>query len=80
MLRNTILAAALLAQTCVAEGPFLKQLNGTTWVIGNDHWNLTQNAKYGTKLYWKGKDLVGDAVGHYVSYSTLLRQPHVSAT
>ncbi|KAB2570481.1 Rhamnogalacturonate lyase [Lasiodiplodia theobromae] len=69
MLRNTILAAALLAQTCVAEGPFLKQLNGTTWVIGNDHWNLTQNAKYGTKLYWKGKDLVGDAVGHYVSYN-----------
>ncbi|KKY19553.1 putative rhamnogalacturonate lyase [Diplodia seriata] len=71
MLRNTVfLATALLAQTCAAAtGPFLKQLNGTTWVIGNDHWNMTQNEKYGTKLYRNGKDLVGGAVGHYVSYN-----------
>ncbi|KAF4311980.1 putative rhamnogalacturonate lyase protein [Botryosphaeria dothidea] len=70
MLRSAVLAAtALLAQTSVAAGPFFKQLNGSTWVIGNDHWNLTQNYKYGTKLYHKGKDLVGDAWGHYVSYN-----------
>lgn len=70
MLRSAVLAAtALLAQTSGAAGPFFKQLNGSTWVIGNDHWNLTQNYKYGTKLYHKGKDLVGDAWGHYVSYS-----------
>ncbi|EOD52565.1 putative rhamnogalacturonate lyase protein [Neofusicoccum parvum UCRNP2] len=56
-------------QACAASGPFLKQLNGTTWIVGNDHWNMTQNEKYGTKLYWRGKDLVDEAVGHYVSYN-----------
>lgn len=72
MLGNAIVlgAAALLAQTCAAAGPFLTQLDDTKWIIGNDHWNVTQNAQYATKLYWKGQDLVGGAVGGYVSYST----------
>ncbi|KAF3000022.1 hypothetical protein E8E14_005065 [Neopestalotiopsis sp. 37M] len=50
-------------------GPFLKQLNGSTWVIGNELWNVTQGQTYGTQLYYKDHDCVGDAVGHYVSYN-----------
>ncbi|KAF2227768.1 polysaccharide lyase family 4, domain III-domain-containing protein [Elsinoe ampelina] len=65
---SLLAAGALLAQTALA-GPFLTQLNTTTWVIGNDLWNMTQNEKYGTKLWYKGKDLVGNAVGHYTSYN-----------
>ncbi|KAI0743456.1 putative rhamnogalacturonase [Daedaleopsis nitida] len=64
-----VASLALFAQTCLASGPFLNQLNGSSWVIGNDLWNLTQNEIYGTKLYHKGRDLVGEAVGHYVSYN-----------
>ncbi|KAF2009250.1 polysaccharide lyase family 4 protein [Aaosphaeria arxii CBS 175.79] len=48
---------------------FLKQIDGSTWVIGNELWNVTQGQQYATKLMYKGKDLVGDAVGHYVSYN-----------
>ncbi|GKT49556.1 rhamnogalacturonate lyase A [Colletotrichum spaethianum] len=54
-----------------AKGPFLEQINDSTWVIGNDHWNLTQGSIYATKLFWEGvpgADLVGSAVGHYVGY------------
>ncbi|KAH0424658.1 rhamnogalacturonate lyase [Colletotrichum camelliae] len=53
------------------KGPFLEQINDSTWVIGNDVWNLTQGSLYATKLYWTGvpgADLVGSAVGHYVGY------------
>lgn len=52
-----------------ATGPFLSQVDNTTWVIGNELWNLTQQRTYGVKLFYKERDLVGDAVGHYVSYS-----------
>lgn len=53
------------------KGPFLEQINDSTWVIGNDHWNLTQGSLYATKLFWEGvpgADLVGSAAGHYVGY------------
>lgn len=50
--------------------PFLRQVDNQTWIIGNDVWNMTQGLKYGVKLYYKDRDLVGNAVGHYVSYST----------
>lgn len=65
-------AAAVDAATRVvgrATGPFLTQLDNQTWVIGNEVWNLTQQVTYGVKLYYKDHDCVGDAVGHYVSYS-----------
>lgn len=52
-----------------ADGPFLSQVDNETWVIGNELWNLTQQHTYGVKLFYKERDLVGDAVGHYVSYS-----------
>lgn len=54
---------------------FLKELGPSTWVLGNDLWNVTQNAQYATKLMYKGKDRVGNAVGHYVSYSTFYYLP-----
>lgn len=53
--------------------PFLTQVNNQTWVIGNELWNVTQGKQYATKLFYKDHDLVGDAVGHYVSYSELQR-------
>jgi hypothetical protein len=64
--------AALAAAAPNAKKPksFLKELGNSTWVIGNDVWNVTQNRQYANKLWYKGKDRVGDAVGHYVSYST----------
>lgn len=52
-----------------ATGPFFLSLNSTTHVIGNDLWNITIGPTYGTKLFYKNKDIVGKAVGHYVSYS-----------
>jgi hypothetical protein len=50
---------------------FFKEIDNSTWVFGNGHWNVTQGRQYATKLFYKGQDLVGDAVGHYVSYSNL---------
>lgn len=50
-------------------GPFLQELGNETWVIGNEVWNMTQRRQYGVELFYKGHDCVGDAVGHYVSYS-----------
>lgn len=51
------------------RAPFLEEVDGETWVIGNELWNMTQGRQYGVKLYYKDHDCVGDAVGHYVSYS-----------
>lgn len=51
--------------------PFLIKVNNETAIIGNDLWNATIGRQYGTKLMYKGVDLVGNAVGHYVSYSQL---------
>lgn len=48
---------------------FLKELGNSTWILGNQIWNVTQNRQYANQLYYKGADRVGNAVGHYVSYS-----------
>lgn len=56
-----------------STGPFLQQVDNQTWVLGNDLWNLTQQVTYGVQLYYKGHDCVGEAVGHYVSYSEYYR-------
>uniref|UniRef100_L2GG61 Rhamnogalacturonate lyase n=1 Tax=Colletotrichum fructicola (strain Nara gc5) TaxID=1213859 RepID=L2GG61_COLFN len=63
-----LVSGAPAAPAAKAE-PFLEQVNNQTWIIGNDVWNMTQGLKYGVKLYYKDRDLVGDAVGHYVSYN-----------
>lgn len=52
-----------------ATGPFFTPVDNQTWVIGNEIWNMTQERTYGVKLFYKDHDCVGDAVGHYVSYS-----------
>ncbi|KAJ0162431.1 Rhamnogalacturonate lyase [Colletotrichum tanaceti] len=74
-MRRTLFVAALgglvsnaLAAPTQAE-PFLTQIDTQTWIIGNDVWNMTQGPKYGVKLNYKNRDLVGNAVGHYVSYN-----------
>ncbi|GME55056.1 putative rhamnogalacturonate lyase protein [Neofusicoccum parvum] len=59
----------LFSQLCAAAGPFLQSLEDGSWVIGNDLWNITQGSVYGKQLYYKDKDLIGDAVGHYVGYN-----------
>jgi rhamnogalacturonan endolyase len=67
--------AALVAATPLEERAkkpksFLKDLGNSTWVLGNDIWNVTQHRQYANKLMYKGADRVKNAVGHYVSYST----------
>lgn len=63
-------AASLFAGVVsAATGPFLTAVDSQTWIIGNEIWNMTQGPKYGVKLYYKDHDCVGNAVGHYVSYS-----------
>ncbi|KAH8896552.1 polysaccharide lyase family 4 protein [Thozetella sp. PMI_491] len=74
---NTLLIAlvSLLAAVAnavavdTAAGPFLQQVDNETWILGNDLWNMTQQRTYGVKLMYKGRDCVGEAVGHYVSYN-----------
>jgi hypothetical protein len=73
---RSLCAAALFSSaltTPLAAAPksksFLTQVDNSTWVIGNGIWNVTQGRQYATKLFYKEKDRVGNAVGHYVSYS-----------
>lgn len=69
MLLPALGALTALTTGVYAKGPFLHKLNDTAHVIGNDLWNVTIGQQYGVKLYYKNQDLVGDAWGHYVSYS-----------
>lgn len=64
-------AASLLVTTASvhAGGPFLRSIDESTHIIGNDLWNITIGRTFGTKLYYKDQDLIGNAWGHYVSYS-----------
>jgi rhamnogalacturonan endolyase len=68
-LKGILLCALAAVQTVLAKGPFFQEINATTHVIGNDLWNITIGRQYGVKLFYKNKDIVGPAVGHYVSYS-----------
>jgi rhamnogalacturonan endolyase len=63
-------AAAPFEERAKEPKSFLKELGNSTWMLGNEIWNVTQNRQYANKLWYKGKDRVGNAVGHYVSYST----------
>jgi len=72
------LALGLLALAAGAQAAAVRQVvkpfmikQGTSYIIGNDVWNLTIDARgFGKKLMYRGADLVGRASGHYVSYST----------
>jgi rhamnogalacturonan endolyase len=68
-MRFSSLVSLALAAGAHAKGPFLQKVDDSTHIIGNDLWNVTIGQQYGVKLYYKGKDLVGNAVGHYVSYN-----------
>jgi rhamnogalacturonan endolyase len=61
--------AAPLEERAKQPKSFFEEVGNSTWVIGNDVWNVTQNLQYANNLWYKGKDRVGQAVGHYVSYS-----------
>ena len=66
----TVALSSLLAVTSHAkQHGFLMDNGDGTWVIGNDVWNMTQERIYGSKLYYRDQELVGEATGHYVSYS-----------
>jgi hypothetical protein len=65
-----ILGFAGLVAAAKKPKSFLKELGNSTWVLGNEIWNVTQNRQYANQLWYAGKDRVGAAVGHYVSYST----------
>lgn len=65
----------------VAQGPFLKQTSNSTWVLGNDIWNITQGPIYATKLFYQGEDAIGSAAGHYVgagNYCSSVLDEHYS--
>lgn len=70
-------AASLAAVVAAATGPFLTAVDKQTWIIGNDVWNMTQGPIYGVKLFYKERDIVGNAAGHYVSYSMSSPPPSV---
>jgi rhamnogalacturonan endolyase len=65
-----LVAAAPFEERATKPKSFLRELGNSTWIIGNEIWNVTQNRQYANKLWYRGKDRVGNAVGHYVSYST----------
>jgi hypothetical protein len=72
--------AAPLEERAKKPKSFLKELGNSTWVLGNDIWNVTQNRQYANKLMYKGADRVKNAVGHYVSYSAFMIPNHARET
>lgn len=70
-MRTIFLIVALAAtKTALAKGPFLQQVSSIQWIIGNELWNLTQGAIYGTNLQYQGSDAVRKAQGHYAGVGT----------
>lgn len=67
-----LVAAAPVEERAKKPKSFFQEMGNQTWVLGNEIWNVTQGPKYATKLWYKEKDRVGKAVGHYVSYSMCL--------
>ncbi|KAH8647830.1 polysaccharide lyase family 4 protein [Xylariales sp. PMI_506] len=63
-----------------ASGPFLTEVDNSTWIFGNELWNVTQGVKYAKQLYYKDQDCVGAAVGHYVSYTPVATETDLSWT
>ncbi|KFX98823.1 hypothetical protein O988_04190 [Pseudogymnoascus sp. VKM F-3808] len=53
----------------VTAAPFFTKVDSETWIFGNELWNVTQKGKNAKPLYYKKKELVGNAQGHYYSSS-----------
>jgi hypothetical protein len=68
MRASLLLASVAAARSALGKGPFLRQINSTEWVFGNDIWNLTQGPTYATNLQYQGSDAVKSAPGHYAGY------------
>lgn len=64
--------ATLLLRASAIRGPFLEQVDSSTWTFGNDLWNITQGAIFASKLHFNGTELVGPATGHYMGYGESL--------
>jgi rhamnogalacturonan endolyase len=62
------LLSGLAGASVAVATPFLNQIDNSTWVFGNDLFNVTQGSVYATEIYYKGYELVGSAVGHYMGY------------
>ncbi|KAK9769834.1 putative Polysaccharide lyase family 4, domain III-domain-containing protein [Seiridium cardinale] len=67
-MRVTSLLTCLSSVSVALATPFLDQIDNSTWVFGNDLFNVTQESVYATKVYYKGYELVGSAAGHYMGY------------
>lgn len=65
----SVLSTGVLSKPVSPGQPFLINVDNETAIIGNDIWNVTVGRQYAKKLFYKGVDLVGNATGHYVSYS-----------
>ncbi|EFX06471.1 rhamnogalacturonate lyase [Grosmannia clavigera kw1407] len=65
MLARNLWTLLLCPGLAAAAGPFLKQINESAWVFGNDLWNLTQGPVFANKLFYKSEDLVKSYLGHY---------------
>jgi rhamnogalacturonan endolyase len=76
---GSLLALAALVAPAIAVDPFFVQLGAQSWLIGNEIWNLTQGPTYGVKLWYKGRDCVGRASGHYASACTSICNYPMSA-
>jgi hypothetical protein len=63
-----LFASVAAARSALTKGPFLRQINSTQWVFGNDIWNLTQGPTYAINLQYQGSDAVKNAPGHYAGY------------
>ncbi|KAH8661883.1 polysaccharide lyase family 4 protein [Xylariales sp. PMI_506] len=77
LLLSSVLAAPPRSAT---TEPFLTQVNSSTWIIGNEIWNMTQGINFGVELYYKDHDCVGEAVGHYASYNGVTNLNWTSAS
>ncbi|KAI9694325.1 MAG: hypothetical protein M1820_009014 [Bogoriella megaspora] len=61
--------AILLAPLGAALGrPFFNEVGNSTWIFGNDLFNVTQGPTYAAEATYNGLDIIGTAVGHYAGY------------
>lgn len=67
-MRASRLLSCLYGASAVVAKPFLTQIDASTWVFGNDLFNVTQGSVYATEVHYRGHELVGTAVGHYMGY------------
>lgn len=70
-MKGLFFQAALLLNllSLATAAPLFTKVDSETWIFGNKLWNVTQKGKNARPLYYKNKELVGNAQGHYYSSS-----------